>query len=422
MRTRVTLALALVSSLLIAGQAFAVGGQETKGGPKVQDITFWGPFSGPDGELIQKLIERFNKEKPEIKTTFTVVPWDQYYDKLSINVAAGTVPEVSIMHGHYLAGYAAQDVLMALDDAVKRLGFNADDYIPALWSAGVYNGVRYGIPLDTFPRFMWYNKRLLREAGLNAELSKTEPVKGEDLLAMAQKLTKGDQWGFVVPPAGNGVHRTWLSILWQNGGDVLTPDNKKAAVNSPAGVQAIQVMMDLVTKYKTQPAGAVNIQQMLNQSKIAMASDQITELASHLNIAGLELGSAPFPLIGKTKATFAVGHNFVIPKPKKVDQGKVNATLTFVKWISDNSFDYAKVGQVPANLKVIKSDQFKSLEHQWIAAQQWTWFKAPPGVVQMREISDKLLNADLSKAMAGQQSAADAMKNLESAINKLLAP
>lgn len=419
---RLSLVLAFVAMLLVAGQASATGGQEAKAGAKVQEITFWGPYSGPDGELIQKLIERFNREKPEVKVTFTVVPWDQYYDKLSINVAAGTVPEVSIMHGHYLAGYAAQDVLMALDDAAKRLGFNADDYIPALWNAGIFNGVRYGIPLDCFPRFMFYNKRLLREAGLNPELSKTEPIKGEELLGMAQKLTKGDQWGFAVPPAGNGVHRTWLSILFQNGGDVLTPDNKKAAVNSPAGVLAIQVMMDLVTKYKTMPAGSINLQQMLNQSKTAMQSDQITELASHLNIAGLELGSAPFPLIGKTKATFAVGHNFVIPKPKKIDQAKVNATLTFVKWMSDNSFEYAKVGQVPANLKVIKSEQFKSLEHQWIAAQQWTWFKAPPGVVQMREISDKLMNAELSKAMAGQQSAADAMKNLEAAINKLMTP
>jgi multiple sugar transport system substrate-binding protein len=411
-------AMVAVVLLLVAPQVFAGGTQEA-GAARIKEVTFWGPYSGPDGELIQKLIETFNAQEPAFDVSFHVVPWGEYYDKLSINVAAGTVPDVSIMHGHFLPGYAIQDTLTPLDDAVQALGIQGGDYIPALWKAGVYNGVRYGIPLDMFPRFLFYNKRLLREAGI-PELSKTEPVKGEELIPMAVKLTKGDQWGLIAPPGGNGVRRTWMSILWQNDGSILTADERRAALNSQAGVVAIQVMMDLITKHKTMPAGEVSTRDMLNQGKAAIIIDQITELNAHVGVPGLELGSAPFPLIGKRKAAFAVGHNFVIPRPKEVDTDQINATLTFVKWMTENSFEYAKVGQVPANLKVVQSEEYRTLEHQWVAGMQWEWVQSPPAVPKMREILDQAVRPELSKAMAGQQSAGDAMREAEARINKIL--
>ena len=34
-------------------------------------------------------------------------------------------------------------------------------------------------------------------------------------------------------------------MLWEAGGDILTPDNKKAAFNSPAGVRALTLLRQL---------------------------------------------------------------------------------------------------------------------------------------------------------------------------------
>ena len=80
--------LLLLSFFILGSAGLFAGGKQPEATGAAKEVTFWGPYSGPDGELIQKLIERFNAEEPRINVKFHVVPWDEYYDKLSINVAA----------------------------------------------------------------------------------------------------------------------------------------------------------------------------------------------------------------------------------------------------------------------------------------------------------------------------------------------
>jgi len=388
-----------------------------------EEVVFWGPYSGPDGKLISKMVNKFNEQHPEVRVKFVIVPWDQYYDKLTVSVAAGNPPNCCIMHGHFLPQYACQNVLTPLDELTEQVGIKKEDYIPVLWEAGIYQGKRYGLPLDCFPRFLFYNKRLFREAGLNPNLPETEMLQWAVIKPWLEKLTqdkdgdgKIDQWGF----GWENHRRSYITILWQMGGRLLSRDLKKAVFDSPEGIAALQLMVDTIYKDKIAVEIGVDENDMLRLGKVAVTSNQITNLASFIGIKGLELGSSPFPLFGKEKAIFGVGHNLIIPK-QRMSQKKKEATMVWIKWLMENTFEYAKVGQVPANLKVIQDPRFKEeLPHQYVAASQWQYFRIPPRSPHIREVFFSALVPGIEKALVRELSPSEALKEAANKANRIL--
>jgi multiple sugar transport system substrate-binding protein len=66
-----------------------------------------------------------------------------------------------------------------------------------------------------------------------------------------------------------------------------------------------------------------------------------------------------------------------------LDDNKVQASKVFINWISQQSIDWAKAGQVPARTSVRESQEFRSLEEQSTLAQQveYVHFVPPePGI------------------------------------------
>jgi multiple sugar transport system substrate-binding protein len=97
-----------------------------------------------------------------------------------------------------------------------------------------------------------YRKDLFEKAGVPAP-----PKTWADWAAAGQKLTTRNERGAIVRAGinlGAGVNwTTFVTLLWQNGGDILTPDARRAAFNSPEGVEALQYLVDLYNKYHVSP-------------------------------------------------------------------------------------------------------------------------------------------------------------------------
>src|SRR5205085_11138122 len=104
------------------------------------------------------------------------------------------------------------------------------------------------------PMVLYYNKRLFDRAEVSY------PKAGwnfEQFLQTAQKLTiPGKQWGFVF----NNWMAGWIMWLWNNGGDVLSPDGTRASgyFDSPHNVQTVSFLRDLIDKYKIAPTLSAN--------------------------------------------------------------------------------------------------------------------------------------------------------------------
>ncbi|MCH8978339.1 MAG: sugar ABC transporter substrate-binding protein, partial [Armatimonadetes bacterium] len=140
-------------------------------------------------------------------------------------------------------------VLMDLSSYIEGdPSFDLDDYFPNAVDITRRGDAIYGLPMGFTPMVLYYNKRLFDEAGVAyPDGSWTF----SDFLSAAQRLTSEDVYGFEFSNWMAG----WILFLWNNGGDVLSPDGTTAVgfFDSPECVAAVQFIHDLVNVHRVSP-------------------------------------------------------------------------------------------------------------------------------------------------------------------------
>jgi multiple sugar transport system substrate-binding protein len=289
------------------------------------------------------------------------------------------------MHSDQLGPNAARGVIIPLDDVAGALGLKESDFASLIWQAGIYNGNRYGIPLDSHPLGLYYNKALMEEAGLDP--NKPPQTRDEYESALSEMKAAGIQGSWTSPFPFTGV-LMWESLLWQFGGDLYNSDVTKATFNSDAGVEALTWLVDLVKDGHSPKDVAQDAEYVAFQNgKNAFHWNGIWNINSFKEIKDLDWGVAPVPQIGDEKAVWSGSHNFVIMNRQPLDDNKVQASKVFINWISQRSIDWAKAGQIPARNSVRESQEFQSLEEQSTLAEQvdYVHFVPPePGIADVQ--------------------------------------
>src|SRR5829696_2968196 len=148
-------------------QGQSAGSGEEYNGPKV-DLAFWNGFTGGDGPFMRQMVEDFSAQEKNINVTMNTVEWETYYQKVPAAVSSGKGPDVAIMHIDTVPTNAARQVIIPLDDVANSLKLKESDFFPIVWKAGIYNGHRYGIPLDVHPFGLFYNKDVMEKGGLDS--------------------------------------------------------------------------------------------------------------------------------------------------------------------------------------------------------------------------------------------------------------
>jgi multiple sugar transport system substrate-binding protein len=391
------------------------GGASGYDGPPVS-LNFWNGFTGGDGPIMKKLVEKFTSEHSNIKVTMNTMQWAQYYAKLPSAVTAGKGPEIAIMHVDSVATNAARRVIQPLDDVAKALGLSEADFAPVPWKAGIFNGQRYSIPLDVHPLGFYYNKTVMEKAGLDPE---KPPTTGDEYMAALDKLkAKGIQGHWATPFPFTGS-MTVQSLLWQYGGNLFSEDASTATWDDDAGVKAMTWFSDLVKKGYSpgkiaQDADWVAVQ----NGKTAFNWNgiwQVNTLAEQKQ----QLAVAALPNIGGKAAAWAGSHQFVLPTQKTPDQNKSTAAKVFLNWISQQSLEWAKAGQVPARNEVRESAGFKALKNQaTLGAQINDVHFAPP----VAGIGDAYLEWEkaLNESVLGTKDPKTALSDAAGRANKIL--
>jgi putative chitobiose transport system substrate-binding protein len=114
------------------------------------------------------LIADFEKKYPGTDVKWVDRPAEGYADKISADAAGGTLPDVVNVSPDLVAPLAKAGLALDLDKAAAQY---KKEYLPGAWASHQIPGMEgtYAFPwyLNTGPLF--YNKRLFREAGLDAE-------------------------------------------------------------------------------------------------------------------------------------------------------------------------------------------------------------------------------------------------------------
>lgn len=396
-----------------ATAAPASGGEAAASGQLPADCTnvtleYWNPFTGPDGPFMGTLTENFNAANPNIVVNMTSQA--EYYTQLGTAAASQTLPDVAIVHADQVATQAFRNVIRPIDELVAAMEVSGADFPEAVWAAGEVNGARYAIPLDIHPMTMFYNQDLLTEAGLNGP-----PTTGAEFEQAAQAMTQGDNNGFMIT-SGFPVQQIFSMLLHQNGGTWFNEDGTAATWNSEAGVQALQWMKDAQAAY-SQPNLEVDAE--LNAFKSGTVGIIWNGIWQTTNVTGDAVEftgvATAVPQIGPQPAVWAGSHQLTLPAKANPDPCKDAAAAIFIKYLLDNSIEWAKAGQIPASNAVRQGADFQAVEPQASIAPSVENAIFPPSVPGITDAFGPLEEA-VSAVMAGTET--DIQAALDSAAER----
>lgn len=389
----------------------------------VVTLEFWNGFSGPDGTTMERIVRRFNSEHPRIKVRMQIIPWGTYYDKVTLGLAYGGAPDVFVLHCDALPRYADARSLNCLDDLVAQGKLRESDFMPRPWRACRWKGRQYAVPLDCHPQGLYYNLDLFKKAGIvDANGKAKPPVTLDEFLADAKKLTQDtngdgrpDQWGFVF----TWLRTNYITFLSQRGANLLSPDCRRATLDTAEARAALSQMTDLVYKYEVAPNPEGQDAWIGFQTgKVAMALEGIYMLTSLEQQKGLNFAGAPCPVFGKQRGAWASSHLLVMPA--KLNAEKRRAGWAFIKYLSDHSLEWAKGGQVPVRRSILESKAFRQLPVQYEFSKQLPYICYVPASVSINQVLP-FSDAAIEAALCGIRPADEALAEADRRTSEVLA-
>lgn len=392
------------------------GGGASYKGPKVT-IAFWNGFTGGDGTFIKKMVDQFNSDTPNVQVKMNIYQWADFFQKLPAAVASGNGPDVAVMHVDDIPTNAAQRTIVPDDDVAKALGLQESDFSPVVWKGGIYQGKRFGIPLDIHPLGLYWNKKVLTKAGLDPE---KPPMTKDDFMSALEEMKGKGIKGFWVSPFQFTGGFTFQSLLYQYGGEILNSDQSKAVFDSDAGVQALTWLVDIVKKgYSPANVGQDADYIAFKNNKNAFNWNGIWQVNDCASTKGLEWGAGPVPQIGNQPGVWGNSHQFVIPRQTKSDPNAGEAARYFINWISKHSFEWAKSGKVPARKSVLDSKEFQALSPENAFAKELPYVHFPPALAGIGDALAQMYDA-VQAAVLGKSDPASALKSAAAKSTKIV--
>jgi len=217
-------------------------------------VTFWNGFTASDGDILRDIFDRFTKNNEfGIVVETDIMPWANLFERLAPALATNTAPVMLLLGSDKMFEYAASGGLIELDDFWDTVGLDPSGYAQNVIDCFKHEGKTYGIPMQYNTQYLYWNKTLFREAGLDPE---TPPKNFTELKEFAAKMTdkSKEQYGFGLSTTGLNCYNNVTNFLWSNGGDWLNPEMTKAVCNSPEMIEVL-TMLQGFAKDKITPVG-----------------------------------------------------------------------------------------------------------------------------------------------------------------------
>ncbi|EHM27717.1 MULTISPECIES: extracellular solute-binding protein [Streptomyces] len=343
MRRGIT-ATALVAALALA--ATACGSDDESGGGKSSGelsgtVTWWDTSSvGSEDKVFKKLAEGFEKKHPKVDVKYVNVPFGDAQNKFKNAAQAGDgAPDVIRSEVAWTPDFANLGYLAPLDGtpALK----DQDDFLKQAVASTKYEDKTYAVPQVIDSMGIFYNKKLLKEAGVEA------PANLDDLKTAGKKIKdKTGKTGLYL--RGDDPYY-FLSFLYGEGGDLVDAGSKSVSVDKPEGVKAFKAVKDLVddgTAKTDASDGWENMMQAFKNGDVAMMINGPWAVADTLT--GKEftdkdnLGIAPVPAGSTAQGAPQGGHNLAVYAGSK----NLDASYAFVEYMTSVDSQATAAGEL----------------------------------------------------------------------------
>lgn len=333
---------------------------EVPAAPEVVTIEYWQYFYETRVDAMNRLIQQFEAENPDIHVIHTNFPYDDYRDKVAASVPAGVGPDVITLYYGWLPPWIDSGYLIPLPEDEFPPEMIETEFSP-LVQAGKFEGKYWAIPTAVRTLALFWNKDLFTAAGLDPE---KPPTTQDEFVNHAQKCTKLDAagnyevMGYAVEMSGQAHHWYREILTRQFGQSPQSEDQRKILWNaSEGGYQAWEWLLKFETEYKTGTNDLFDgATQAFLQGKECLHIDGSFRLGTIAkNAPDLNFGVAPMP-VGPTgeKATFGSFWTHGLTQKAAADPQRMEAAIKFLKFITTDEamkLWVNKVGELPARLE-----------------------------------------------------------------------
>lgn len=185
---------------------------------KKSTITYWSWTPQAKAQ-----VAAFEKQYPKVTVKLVNAGTsNDEYTKLQNAIKAGSgAPDVAQVEYFALPQFALANSLTDL----SKYGFGSlkSKYSASTWGSVNFNGAIDGLPQDSGPMALFYNKTIFDKYGL------TVPKTWDDYIADAKKLHAADPTKYITNDAGDAGLTT--SLIWQAGGHPYKTDGTKVTIN-----------------------------------------------------------------------------------------------------------------------------------------------------------------------------------------------
>ena len=340
------------------------------------DLFFPVPVQGKLANEMQRLVEVFNKDHADtVEIQATTLDWGTpFYTKVQTSTAVGQGPDIMTYHESRIPlGISTGSLSVITPEEMAASGIKAGDFEPANWKAAQgADGKQYAIPLDIHSIILYYNKPLLKAAGLLGDDGKPKGLDGvANWEAALAKLKDSGVTPLSVPTADGGtMWRIFYTLLNQQDGVFLSKDNKfLEGDNLDKAATALGEMQKWVksgwTPGQTEYPASIAL---FTSGKAAFHINGVWEVPTMVDLQKkgslFDWGAIQIPALYAHPATWADSHSFAIPNRvgNLVDPAKRKLVLDTIHWFNEHSLEWAGGGHLPAFSPVRSSDDFKNLK------------------------------------------------------------
>lgn len=282
------LSVLMVTSLVGCGGTTNATENKKSDSSKGTEITFWNSFTGADGDMLVKMVDKFNKEnKDGIKVKMDIS--SDFDSQLSTAFAAGEGPTMILSSSAYRFTYG--DYLQDVSDVFDKTDLDKTDFIQSYLDYCSDDDKTYFVPFQVVGYYMYWNKDLFKQAGLDPE---TPPANWDEWAKDAAKITDSSKNIY-----GSGISYDYAyqiaHIMQRFGGLAVTDDNGKWKANfeNNAGYEKfLNMYKDMIDKGDNPVEADTDSMVSAGQVGITVGGPWVT---AGLDTAGVDYGIGLIP-------------------------------------------------------------------------------------------------------------------------------
>ena len=306
------------------------------------DLFFPVPVQGKLAVEMQRLIDRFDKEHPDIHATAVYTgSYDDTNVKTHAAIAAGKPPAAVIMSANFVREYVINDEVTAFDDLIAHDGQTPAGFMDGFWPALRLNAMEqghvFGVPFQNSTPLLYYSVDAFKDASLDPD---HPPVTWKEWADDLRKLAKHDgdktsRWGLMFP--GTYDYLGWITsgFAMSNGGEYYNPGyGGEVYYTQPSTVGAVRFIDQMVNQWHVMPPGVTDANAVTTaffQGRTAMmilSTGSLTFVRDNMKTPW-KVAFLPRALVN---AAPIGGASLILPKGNSPERQA--AAWTLIKWLT----------------------------------------------------------------------------------------